>query len=642
MIRYFHLLVFLLPLLAFSQGDDRGEAPYIEASGAEGQTTYLPLREVCTKVSIAGTIAQVTSRQVYTNDTDSHIHAKYVFPGSTRAAVSGMEMKIGSRTVVAQITEKKEAETKFQEVVQTGKTASLLQQYRPNVFEMHLGNITPGETLTVQLDYTELLIPNKGTYEFVYPTIVGKRYNGEQPTKENWIENPFAQLDQGNPKCVQAPIFDISVSLHSPIPIQALKTQSHQCKIDYLSPEQALINLDNGHQMENKDFILQYRLKDEEIATGIMLYEGKEENFFLYMGQAPERVPSELIPPREYFFILDVSGSMNGFPIQTSKTLIRKLLNGLRPEDTFNVLLFAASSESLSATPLPASPDNIQQALTFIDSQNGAGGTHLLNAVEKAFSMTSKEASTSFVILTDGFVTIEEELFSFIEGNIGHANFFSFGIGGSVNRHLIEGVAHVGHTEPFIVTNPSQADSATSLFKEYIGNPVLTNISISFDGMDVYDVLPKSVPDLMAEKPIIIYGKWKGRPKGKVAISGLTGKGSFSKETRIKKELTPGNTEALQYLWARKKVQILSDYQRIDPSDEKQAEITNIGLTYSILTDFTSFLAIDNQSPKTELVHTPHGNPGAVPEPHEWALITVGLLFLLYYYRHKLSLKTSR
>jgi len=208
----------------------------------------------------------------------------------------------------------------------------------------------------------------------------------------------------------------------------------------------------------NRDFILRYRLAGDEIQSGLMLYEGEKENFFLLMVQPPERVKQSAIPPREYIFILDVSGSMHGFPLNTAKVLIKDLIGHLRETDRFNVILFSGASRVMAPSSVPTTRASVLNAVRFIDAQKGGGGTELAPALATAFSLPKEDAfSRSVVIITDGYIAAEREAFDLIEKNLSRCNVFSFGIGSSVNHYLVEGIAKAGLGEPFVVTKPEDA-----------------------------------------------------------------------------------------------------------------------------------------------------------------------------------------
>ncbi|MCP4401452.1 MAG: VWA domain-containing protein, partial [bacterium] len=294
----------------------------------------------------------------------------------------------------------------------------------------------------------------------------------------------------------------------------------------------------------DRDYILRYRLAGSQIESGLLLYEGKPtpgpsregntENFFLLMVQPPQQVKSDDIPPRDYVFIMDVSGSMRGFPIETSKTLLRNLLAGLRPQDSFNVLLFAGSSSLLSEQSLPANEENLSRALSLIDKQGGGGGTEILPALQRALDLPKAEGmARTIAIVTDGYVHVESETFDLIRNNLHHANIFPFGIGKSVNRFLLEGMAKIGQGEPFVITRPDKAAEQAERFRRYIESPVLTGIQLDFDGFEAYDVEPLSIPDVLAERPVIVYGKWRGKVQGTIDLKGFSGAGAYQQSFKV-------------------------------------------------------------------------------------------------------------
>lgn len=646
-----------LPIRAEAGGEGDGEgldktmSPYFLVPTGEGGTEQFPLKKTSADVTIAGVIAGVKVTQVYRNEGDHPIEAIYVFPGSTRAAVHAMRMVIGKRVIEAQIQQKEKAREIYTKAKEEGKRASLLEQKRPNVFQMNVANIMPGETVQVELEYTETLSPEEGIYEFVYPAVVGPRYSRTPDSPENeeerWVQNPFLTKGSKTPYA-----FDISASLSAGMPVTGVVSPSHKVDISYEDKTTAKIRLNADEAAGgNRDFILRYSLQGGRVESGLLLYKGEKENFFLLTVEPPKRLEPKEIPPREYLFVLDVSGSMMGFPIDTAKTLIKKLISELKPADQFNVLLFAGDSRVLNERSLQASSENVGTALRFIDKQSGGGGTEILPALKRALSMPKNEnTSRSVVVITDGFVDVEKETFDVIRKNLGKANLFAFGIGSSVNRFLIEGMARAGTGEHFVVMNTSDASREAERFRKYIAGPVLTNVKIDFGGFDVYALDPPSVPDLFAQRPITIIGKWRrSAPKGTIKITGMNGSGKYVKriesdEVRSAKEHAP-----LMYLWARHRIATLGDYEMLGHSDERKQEITSLGLTYHLLTEFTSFVAVDreetpNPGGKAKTVKQPlplpqgvsdsavGGNVPSTPEPETWLMIAVVLGIFTWFF----------
>ncbi|MFZ2956504.1 MAG: VIT domain-containing protein [Candidatus Ozemobacteraceae bacterium] len=585
---------------------DKTLSPYFLVKSDDPTLEQLPLKSSAADVKIAGVIADINVSQVYKNEGKKPIEAIYVFPASSRAAVYGLKMTIADRTIVATIKKKEEARQEYEDAKRHGKSASLLEQERPNVFTMNVANILPGDEIKVEMKYTELLVPSEGVYELVYPTVVGPRYNNpatssEPKKQENWVANPYLQEGEA-PKTT----FDIKIALSAGLPIQEALCDTHKVNVAYEGPTFARITLDPSEKYGgNRDFILRYRLAGGKVESGLLLTQGDKENFFLLMVQPPKRVEPKQLPGREYIFIVDISGSMHGFPLDISKNLLKNLIGGLKPTDSFNVMLFAGSAQMLSESgSLPANEENIQKALAVITRQQGGGGTELLPALRKALELTrAPNTSRTMIIVTDGFVSVENDAFDMIRKNLGNANFFSFGIGSSVNRHLMEGIARAGMGEPFIVTKPDQAPAQAEKFRKYIESPVLTGVKADFGTFDVHAVEPPSIPDVLAERPVIVFGKWKGKAEGTIKVSGTSGEGAYEQKFDVSAIKPMAENAALRYLWARHRIAVLSDFNTLRNDPEIVGEVTKLGLDYNLLTAYTSFVAVDSlaraQQPST-------------------------------------------
>ncbi len=643
------------PRAAVPEAADRPLSPYFQVLGAESGLEAFPLKSTEVEATVNGVIAEVRVKQIYANEGAVPIHARYVFPGSTRA-LHGMSIRIGDEVTVAKIREREAAKKEFETAKSQGKSAALLEQQRPNVFTMNVANILPMDLVVVELIYTELLVPADGVYQFVYPTVVGPRYSSRAPeggagTVEPaaWVESPTLHEAEKPPTR-----FAIRVTLSTPIPLRDVHCLSHAAVVDWKRQDLAEVSLANDSEFAgDRDFILDYRLAGEQVQSGLLLYQGEQESFFLLMVQPPEAVRPADVPPREYIFVLDVSGSMEGFPLQTAKAVIRDLIAGLRPVDRFNVVLFAGGDRVLAGRSLEASQENIRRALRVIDGERGGGGTEIVPALKTAMQLPGDEhTSRSVVVITDGFVAAESEVFDLIAAHLDRTNVFSFGIGSSVNRYLVEGMAKAGLGEPFVVTEPGEAAEAARKFREYIESPVLTHLQVEFSGFDAYDVEPPAIPDLFARRPVVVFGKWRGQATGEIELAGDSGSGRYTKRFNLAEASPSQDNAALRPLWARARLARLSDFGAGREDAQTVRQITDLGLGYSLLTRHTSFVAvlekIRNLDPSTSCVDQtlplPRGVTDAAvggyeagPEPELWTLLALaGLIGSCVLYRRHL------
>lgn len=609
------LAVLLSPARAEPGCDDCNQtlAPRLWIPGGDPAVDQLPLKSSHAEVRINGPIAQVVVTQRYQNNGTRPINARYVFPGSTRSAVHGLTMKIGERVIKAKIKEKAEAKQIFEKAKAEGKRAALLDQKRPNVFMMDTANLMPGDDIELVLTYSELLVPEQGVYQFVYPTVVGPRY-GSDPFQvaadADWIANPYAENSQdgSNPAATQT---SINVALESPIAIKDLISAQHKVKTDWHDAKSADVVLDSSEtQAGNRDFILRFRLQDNQILSGAMTYRQDNENFFLAMVQSPERVKPENLLRREYVFVLDISGSMHGFPLDTAKAMMRELLADLKPQESFNILFFSGGSQMLSPTPLVATPANVQRAFSTMDSYQGGGGTELVSALKTAYSMQrTNDTARSIVVVTDGYINAERDAYDLITENLNSTNLFAFGIGSSVNRYLIESMAQAGAGEPFIVTQQSEVAEVGKRFRRYIEAPLLSNIQLQGDGVELYDMEPAEIPVLLAERPIVVFGKYRGQnDSARLVLTGTAATDEYRVELPLKQNQTESRTELLPVLWARHRLMRLSDWAG-NKVENNRDTIVELGLKYALLSRYTSFIAVD------EVVANPNGNAKNVQQP---------------------------
>jgi Ca-activated chloride channel homolog len=599
------LIVAWSPAYADDSEAAQAEGPYFHIASSDPSVDRLPLKSTKVDARIVGPIADVRVTQRYKNEGQRTIEAKYVFPGSTQAAVHAMTVRLGDRVLNATIREKQRARLEYEAAKKEGKTAALLDQHRPNVFQMNVANILPGDEVVVELHYTELLLPTDGRYRFVYPTVVGPRYHVAKSEGGTSSFPATAHLPEGR---ASNTAFDLNVSFASPLPVQDIESTSHKIEVKGEASAQAEVALANeGAPANNRDFILEYRLAGATTTGGLTLYPGRggEDNYFLALIEPPQAIATAQINPREYVFVVDISGSMHGFPLDTAKALLRHLIGGLRASDSFNVLLFSGSNRMLSDTPVPATRANVERAIATIDNLRAGGSTEIVPALERIAALPKNaEVARTVIVVTDGYVTVEDRVFQLVRKNLGNSNVFAFGIGSSVNRHLIEGIARAGQGEPFVVTKPEMAQAQAERLRKMIDAPVLTNVKARFDGLDVYDTEPArldALPDVLGGRPVALFGKWRGTrdgngalqvPKGQLVLDGRAANGDWQ---QVVPTVAPdADAQALRLLWARRRIQQLSDEEALRGGNAQRDAITTLGLQHSLLTQYTSFIAVDH------------------------------------------------
>src|SRR5229473_3174420 len=593
-----------------------------------------PLKHTSAKAEISGFLSRVIVTQEFENPFDEKIEAVYTFPLPQNAAVDDMTMVVGDRTVRGKILRREEAEAVYEAAKTNGQTASLLNQERPNIFTQSVANILPGEQIKITISYVETLKYEDGAYEFVFPMVVGPRYIPGPATgapvsaQVNAKGNGFAPNTDRVPdasRITPQPVpegmrvgHDISldVTLDAGVPIDGLSSKTHEVNVERPDDHRARVTLRDQAAIPNNDFILRYDVAGKKIEDALLTHASDKGGYFTLILQPPLRVTAEDVTPKELVFVLDTSGSMYGFPIEKAKETMKLALDNLYPSDTFNLITFSGDEHILFPAPVPATKENLAKAQAFLESRQGGGGTEMMKAIKA--SMDPSDASDHVRIvcfMTDGYVGNDMEIIGEVQKHP-NARVFAFGIGGSVNRFLLDGMAKYGRGEVEYVALNDDGSAAARRFHERVRNPLLTDISVDWNGLPVADVYPKSIPDLFGAKPVILSGRYTGAGKGVIRLKGKMSGVDFVREIPVDFSKSESQNDVLSTLWARTRVDDLmsQDFkgaQRgVMKEDIKQAVI-QLGLDYRLMTQFTSFVAVE------EMIVTDGGKPRRIDVPVE-------------------------
>ena len=591
-------------------------------------TSLCPLKHTEVRGRVSGFIARVTVTQVFENPAKEKIEAVYTFPLPQDAAVDDMTIKVGDRVVRGVIKKREEAREIYEQAKRTGHVAALLDQERPNIFSQAVANILPGESVSVTISYVEMLHYEDGAYEFVFPMVVGPRYIPGQPIGQQgggWAPDTNKVPDASK---ITPPVavpgtragHDISLELaiDAGVPIEGLSSKSHKIEVEHTGAHSAIARLANLDEIPNKDFILKYNVAGGEIDDAILLTPGAKSKggYFTLILQPPARIADSDVTPKELVFVLDTSGSMSGFPIEKAKELIRHALDDLRPGDTFNLITFAGDTRILFPEPVYPTAQNVEIAKRFLNGRSGGGGTEMMKAIRASLEPSDAQDHVRIVCFaTDGYVGNDMEIIGEVQKHP-NARVFAFGIGTSVNRFLLDGMARAGRGAVDYVTLAEKADEASKRFYERVHSPLLTDVSVEWNGLPVADVYPRQIPDLFSGAPIIISGRFTGPAAGTLTIRGNRAGSSYARDVAVDFSKASPEHDALAGFWARRRIDDLmaqdwSGMQNAQPKPEVQQQITQLGLDFHLMTQFTSFVAVE------ERVVTTDGQPRTVQVPVE-------------------------
>ena len=558
--------------------------------------------------SITGYIATVDVEQQFHNPFDSKIEAVYQFPLPQDAAVSEFVMEVGPpedrRQIRGIIREKEEAERIYNNARAQGFNASLLSQIRPNIFEQKVANIEPGKQIDINIRYFNTLGYADGWYTFTFPMVVGPRYNPPgsiDPVHAISNNRPsrLSEMDQGTKVTYLRPTersgHDINVSLDidAGVSIEEAKCLTHTVNATNpdKSPNQLSVNLSPNDTIPNKDFVFAFRVAGKQMKSGLVTHkDAKGDKYFTLMLYPPADLKQLDRQPMEMVFVLDCSGSMSGEPMQQSKDAMEHALKQLRPDDTFQVIRFSNNASALGDKPLPATRKNINYALRYVDRLSGTGGTQMIEGIKAALDFPhDKERYRVVTFLTDGYIGNEKQILHEMNNRIGDARVFSFGVGSSTNRFLLDRMAKIGRGASAYLLPDVSGKEIMDLYFDRISRPAMTDLSISYGAAQVSDVYPSRIPDLLVGRPVILTGKYTGELSD-IRINGTAGRRDLTLTINSKDSATH---PALAQVWARRKIADLMDQMTVDGNNENAPVVLATALQYNLVSAYTSFIAVD-------------------------------------------------
>jgi len=570
-------------------------------TGAAMQAIAFPLRHTDVRAKVAGMAAMYTVTQTFENPYDEAIDAVYVFPLGAEAAVTSYAIVIGERTIAGEIKKKEEARAVYEEARQSGHTAALLEQEKRNIFRQRIANIAPHESISVRLQYTELLGYADGQCEIAFPLVVGPRYLpadaiGKTPVAAHHAGRP------GRAGATSIPYADASVAgitvsfaadIDAGVPVLDVTSASHQLKVDAVAPTKRHVALANAGEIPNRDLVVRYKTAADQTMVGLLAHRVDKRGYFTLVVQPKAAYKTGDITPREVMIVIDTSGSMDGQPIAQAQALANVLIDSLHAGDTFNVMAFSGSTNALSPSAISGDAAGKELGKRFVASLQSGGGTEMGPAMVKALAASPGADRVRLVyFLTDGFVGNDDVIVSAARGNLGVNRIFSVGIGTAPNRSLLGQIAAVGRGfATYLNLGESAADVGEDLVRR-TAFPYLTDIKIEWNGLAVGAVTPDAIPDVYAGMPLVVAGIYTHPGHAKITVTGSVA----GHRVQIPVDVAlPDRVddEPVAALWARKRVDELEFLAGDTVSHATASQITELGLSFHMVTAYTSFVAVD-------------------------------------------------
>lgn len=568
------------------------------------QPFYVKDLHVTTVINDA--VAETTVSQTFVNSSSVAQEGTYLYPLPEGAMPTAFSMTVGEKTMEPRVLPAEEARSIYEGYVRRYRDPALLEYVGRSLVRISVYPIPPQSERVIRMRYTEILKPQAGMRKYAYPLSTSRF--GSQPVGTTTV----------------------SIKLTTTSPLKNVFSPSHDLSVRRPDDRSATASWEGVNDTSDRDLTLFYSTSADDVGLSLLTYRsGDRDGYFMLLASPRVNVPKDRILPKQVVFVLDRTGSMSGKKIEQARKSLLFCLGQLRPEDKFDVITFNESPDVLTRSLMPASAENLTKARHFVENIEASGGTNIDDALRAALDLVKNEPGKTkmIVFLTDGLPTVGETNIDTIlthfkqkngqtlqndalptlktsglkgraEADGSAARLFCFGLGYDVNVPFLDRLAALGNGDSDYVKPEEDVEVTVSAFFAKVASPILSNVKLAFDGMDVYDIYPKTLPDLFQGSQLVITGRFRGSGAGSVHLSGLTGASDANYTLGAKAGEADGSNSFLPRIWAARKLGYLVDQVRLsdNPAGKKEIidEIVRLSREYGIITEYTSFL-VDEQ-----------------------------------------------
>lgn len=536
----------------------------------------MEVREHRARIEVQRRVADVAVEATFYNPNGFQIEGTYIFPIGPEAAVSSFTMSANGKTLEAELLDADKARRIYEDIVRQIRDPALLEYAGQGLLKARVFPIPPHGEVRIQLAYEMALRSEGGLTRVLYP-LLSARPDGNQSVGRVRVE----------------------MRVETEAPIKSLFTPGFDARIERDGNRKATLTWERENYQPDRDFELIYSEDSRPVGIEFLAYRDGEDGYFL-MAVAPDsELQAAQIPAKDVTFIIDTSGSMMGDKISQARDALRFCVDALNADDRFNIVAFATDVVPYAEAPLPATPDHRRQARDFIAGLKARGGTAMDGALQAALKAPIAKDRPSFVVLiTDGLPTVGETdpgaILKHAREGAGPRRFFAFGVGYDVNTRLLDGLCQGTRGSSSYVRPNENLEVALSSFYERIAHPVMTGLKLEAGGTRLAELNPPELPDLFRGGELRVTGTFRGNGRAEMALSGdVLGR----RETfRFTADLDGNRRNTfIPRLWAVARVGYLQEQIRVNGRNEELVqEIRRLGRKFGILTEYTSFLIVED------------------------------------------------
>jgi len=535
----------------------------------------LSLKRIDIIGNVIGKFSTFSINQEYRNETDTVLEVTYTFPISATATVSAFTAKIGEKNIIGKVEEKEKARKQYEKAMVKGDSAYMMTNEESNIFKMNIGKIAIGETVVIQIDYIDNFEIVDNQIRILIPTIVPPKFKSEVTDKLNYAKNEVEY--RGN----------LTVHLDKDLKIADVISKTHSIKLENNTITAKDVKLE-------KDFVLDIKFAEQSFSKGYC-HKLPNGNEIIYLSFFPDIEIETKHDPKDYVFVMDISGSMGGYKIEQTKEAVIKCLKQLREGDRFNIIIFDNNYELFSEKLMEFNPENFEKVKNYIQSLKARGGTELFSALKAAIENFGKEKI--IFLFTDGDVGNENEITGYVRQNIGKSSLFVFGIDSAVNKKGLQEIADAGRGKAEFIVRDEQIKEIIVRQFARVSSSNLFEVALNPKSNKIIDKIEKQrvlfnheFYDILLEVNAIV---------DDFELQCKTDTKTY--RFPISKDTLEPLTLPLDKIYASEQIRRVEKYIEARYYEENKGykeQIIEIAVTYQIDSKYTAFIAVNKRDEK--------------------------------------------
>ena len=549
---------------------------------------------------VSGIITEVIIKQFFVYQGSSTLEASLLMPMHPSIMIHGGMVKVGNQSYKAEMKDKE----KVREIYDQAKKKLdpfFLSWNEPNAFQMHVSGIQPGMRVSYEIRYTQIMKPNSGTYQLILPKPLRPYYlkvlDFVPLYRDTFSDTSFSEMKEFPAGSFTSTVIVAKGGSMANCTAKGFALQEN---------ESAFIGTFSSKSPHSpQELSVEYQFADQEPAANVMMYEDNNDKFFLLTLHPPvNKQLRDSNHSHEYVILCDSSALETG----AASTFWNSFSKGLYPGDKVNIQHFGNENIQLSDTSQFCTKDMVSRAHVFFNRVQETEGLEPIALIDRLTNILSQPQSGSMsartiIILSNGFVDAGPDIFEQVKMQLTDANIFAIATGNESNERFFDAISRLTMSEPMALKgNLESMEQQSNNIVRMLQNPALTKLKVGFDGFNAIELEPASYPDLYSERPVMIFGKFKGKAKGRIVITGMMGDKSFAKTLEISSIKQTVSNTALPYLWAKQRIALLIDYNVYERTSQRVNEITKLGKRYGVQTPYTAFGVLGNELGKKKVI----------------------------------------